>query len=231
MEPITAPYYPTTPPATGSYRRPEARKRFSLAGQPTMMRNAMNRSSFVLFFVTGCATAVPASTPSASTGAANADRPAPGSPPPAARAADVESIDAIIAAIYGIISGPSQKPRDWTRFRSLFVPDARLMPTGTGATGGRLRSLTVEEYISNFDRFLAKDPDGFFESEVARKVDRFDRIAHVFSTYEARKAPDREPFARGINSIQLFHDDQRWWVVTIYWAAERPEAEIPPRYR
>ena len=38
---------------------------------------------------------------------------------------DVESIDAIIAAAYDVISGPAGQKRDWNRERSLFYPGAR----------------------------------------------------------------------------------------------------------
>ena len=46
--------------------------------------------------------------------------------------------------------------------------------------------------------------DGFFEQEIARKVEAFGDFAHVWSTYEGRRTPaDEKPFLRGINSIQL----------------------------
>jgi hypothetical protein len=67
---------------------------------------------------------------------------------PAPAAADVASIDAIIAAVYDVISGPAGKKCDWDRMRSLFVPGARLIPTGPRPTGGYgSRVLTVDEYI------------------------------------------------------------------------------------
>src|SRR5882757_7954421 len=55
---------------------------------------------------------------------------------PAANPADVASIDSIIAAVYDVISGPAGKKRDWDRMRSLFVPGARLIPTGPRKAGG-----------------------------------------------------------------------------------------------
>ena len=47
-------------------------------------------------------------------------------PPPPAKPADVASPDAILAATYDVISGPATQKRDWDRFRSLFIPGARL---------------------------------------------------------------------------------------------------------
>ena len=45
-----------------------------------------------------------------------------------AKPEDVSSIEAIAAAVYDVISGHAGKARGWDRFRSLFVPDERLMP-------------------------------------------------------------------------------------------------------
>ena len=73
--------------------------------------------------------------------------------------------------------------------------------------------------------------NGFFEHEIGRSIDRFGAIAQVFSAYESkRSASDAKPFARGINSIQLFDDGTRWYVVTIYWDSERPGNPIPEKY-
>jgi hypothetical protein len=35
---------------------------------------------------------------------------------------------------------------------------------------------------------------------------------------------------RGINSIQLFNDGTRWWVVNIFWDSERQGLTIPDKY-
>jgi len=72
---------------------------------------------------------------------------------------------------------------------------------------------------------------GFYEKEIARRTEQFGRIAHVWSIYESRQNPgDPEPFMRGINSIQLFCDGSRWWIVSIYWQQESPEYPIPEKY-
>jgi hypothetical protein len=148
----------------------------------------------------------------------------------AARAQDVESIDAIIAVLYGVISGPAGKARDWDRFNSLFVPGARLIPTGvTPANVVRHRVMTPEDYATTSGRML--EERGFFEREIGRTTERFGSIAHVFSAYDSKwTAADPEPFARGINSIQLLHDGTRWWIVTIFWDSERAGTPIPERY-
>ena len=147
--------------------------------------------------------------------------------------ADVESIDAIIAATYDVISGPACKPRDWERERSLFYPGARLMPTATVAGRNDVelapQILDVDGYIARVEPLFEKS--GFYETEIARRVESFGSIAHVWSTYESRRDPsDPEPFMRGINSIQLFNDGKRWWVLSIYWQHESRQHPLPEKY-
>lgn len=150
--------------------------------------------------------------------------------PPSANPADVSSPDAILAALYDVISGPAEKPRDWNRFRSLFLSGARLVPTGTNPQGGeRARSISPDDYAAGAETYFKKN--GFFEKEVARKADRFGGIMQVFSTYESRHAAaDAQPFARGINSIQLFFDGKRWWIVSIFWQEENQANPLPKEF-
>lgn len=158
-----------------------------------------------------------------------AGRPASAQESPAARAQDVESIDAIIGALYDVISGPAGQARDWPRFHSLFVPGARLIPTAVRENEVRHRVMTPAEYVAGSGPIL--EERGFFEREIGRTTERFGNIAHVFSAYDSKHTPDDpEPFARGINSIQLLHDGTRWWVVTIFWDSERAGNPIPPAY-
>ncbi len=139
-------------------------------------------------------------------------------------------MDAVLAALYDVISGPAGQKRDWNRMRSLFVPGARLIPAG-GPAGQPVtaRMWSVEDYIERAGPRLEKD--GFFEREIGRSVDTFGHITQVFSAYDSKRSlGDAQPFARGINSIQLLHDGTRWWVVNVYWDSERPENPIPPKY-
>jgi len=150
---------------------------------------------------------------------------------PAAQPEDVESIDAIITTLYAVISGPRGELRDWDRFRSLFVPQAHLIPSSLSEGGD------VEHNFQTPDQFADRagpnfEAAGFFETETARTTERFGHIAHAFSTYDSRRnETDVEPFARGINSIQLLHNGERWHIVNVFWTAERPDLPLPDRYK
>ncbi|GAB5527925.1 MAG: hypothetical protein Roseis2KO_57970 [Roseivirga sp.] len=147
-----------------------------------------------------------------------------------AKTEDVESVDAIITALYDVISGPAGEKRDWDRMKSLFIPEGRLIPTfkqPDGKVGYRWWS--IQEYIDQAGAGLEKN--GFFEVEIARKQENYGTVVHLFSTYESRRnADDEKPFARGINSIQLMYDSERWWIVSVFWRGESPDNKIPDTY-
>ena len=150
---------------------------------------------------------------------------------PEADPADVESVDAIMTAVYDVISGPAGEQRDWERFRSLFRPEARLIPIGRPAEDAPVQPFywSVDHYVNNVGPRL--EESGFFEVEINRVEERYGHLAHIFSTYESRRtAEDEQPFARGINSFQLMHDGSRWWVVNIFWQSESPAFPIPEEY-
>lgn len=151
------------------------------------------------------------------------------SPTQAQSSADTESVDAIITALYETISGPAGQERQWDRFRSLLAPGAQLIPIAVTPDTTYAAFRSAEDYIKMANPYFLKN--GFFEVEIARKSEQFGTILHAFSTYESRnKADDPEPFARGINSIQLMHDGDRWWIINIMWDSERPGLTIPDTY-
>ena len=171
-------------------------------------------------------TTQPTPTPQPSPTMNNANKPVI----PPANPSDVATLDAILAAVYDSISGAKGKARNWDRFRSLFVPGARLIPTFKNRAGDFVtRVLTPDEFVESSGKFM--EEQGFFEHGIANHVEQFANIAHAFSVYEGRHdTTDAKPFVRGINSIQLMNDGKRWWVVTIFWQAEDAANPLPQKY-
>ena len=146
---------------------------------------------------------------------------------PVAKAADGDSIESAVRAIYEAISGPAGN-RDWARFRSLFASGARLISMRVAAGATTPVVMTVEDYITRAGANFEKN--AFYETEAAKRTETFGSIAHVFSTYESRRAPAEKPFSRGINSFQLVKDGKEWKVMTILWDSEREGNPLPEKY-
>jgi hypothetical protein len=152
---------------------------------------------------------------------------APTMPPPA-EPADVGSIDTIVSAYYDSISAPSGAPRNWDRFRSLFIPEGRLIAAEPrGALPAAVFS--PDQFVRLNAVYFEKG--GYVEHDIFRRIETYGNTAHIFSTYETRRAiEDAEPYSRGINSIQLVNDGARWWIVSVMWDFERPDNPIPAQY-
>jgi hypothetical protein len=180
----------------------------------------------------------------------SATTPKPATPPPLPRSiaskpewpaaknpGDVDTVEHLMASLYDVISGPAGKPRDWDRFRSLFLPDGRLgvvLPEAAAdkdhpARKGDAVFLTPDMYVERDDPYFKTH--GFFERSVANRVEEFGNLVAVWSTYESRNAADdAKPFTRGINSLQIVHAQGRYWIASILWDDERSGLTLPDKY-
>lgn len=177
----------------------------------------------------------------ASASAQKTDSPTPQMPPdlpmytpadlaakvPAPKPDEVKSIEAIVSAAYAAISGPAG-PRDWNRFRSLFLPQARFTQVGESPDGAKfVISWNVDEFVRDAGLIFAKDP--FYENAIVNKPESYGGMTQVLSSYESKRAPDGKPFERGVNSFQVLNDGKRWWIVSIFWDSERPDNPLPAK--
>ena len=135
--------------------------------------------------------------------------------------ADHEAIGAVVDEMYAMISGPAG-PRDWSRQAKCFLPEARQVRTWVDEQGRpQMKSMSLDDYSRDTTPFFVANP--FYEVETSRRIDQFGNMAHVWSGYEARRAPDdAEPERRGINTIQLFnHPELGWRIIHMIWDNER----------
>lgn len=142
---------------------------------------------------------------------------------------DAAAIDALIATLYATVSGPAGARRDWQALARLHAPGARLHLTRADAEGRlAVRSLDFAGFVAEHEaRFAAR---GFHEREIAREVAGFGGVRHVWSTFEARREPgDAQPYARGVNSLQLVRTAEGWRLVSATWDFERPGLPLPAR--
>ena len=140
---------------------------------------------------------------------------------------DLAAIGAAVDEMYAMISGPAG-PRDWSRQANCFHSQARQIRTWVDGDGKpAMKIMSLDEYARDTTPFFAAN--AFHEIEVSRRIDLFGNIAHVWSGYEARNAPDdAEPERRGINSIQLVRDPERGWrIMSMIWDNEREGVTVP----
>jgi len=140
---------------------------------------------------------------------------------------DVKTVDAIMSAVYDVISGTADEPRNWDRFHYLFTEDAKLIPTGKQEDGTvSYRYWTPKQY----EEMFTANRSAFFERELLRKTEAYGLIVHVFSTYETKLEKDGPVTNRGINSFQLLKGNDRYYIMNIFWSAESDGFPLPDKY-
>jgi hypothetical protein len=135
-------------------------------------------------------------------------------------------LDTLIHAMYESICFARGGRPDWARVGEIFAPGARLVRI-------------TDDGVFEFDlRAYRRDLEGmidsgamteFWEGELWRETREFGELAHVLSAYETRRSRDGEILGRGVNSIQLFRRDGRWWVSALLWRREGKHVTIPDR--
>lgn len=123
---------------------------------------------------------------------------------------DVDTIDNLMEAYYDVISGPAGGVSDADRDRCLHHPNAWVAIAYEDGEGTpRTNVMSLDDYHGN----NAPRSEGFYEWETDRDIQVSGNMTHVWSSYATARTPDGEPFATGVNSITLFHDGERWWIM------------------
>jgi hypothetical protein len=175
------------------------------------------RASSALLLLAACATP---GTPTT--------RPAKGPTPVetvAPRAEDVGSVEGVLRAFYEVTNVAPGAPRQWARDRTLYVPWIRFVALGPGTTGRpEVTVWTHDEFVAASDPLFEK---GFIERELHRVTRRYGNMVHVDSTYETLAGIGSPVRGRGVNSLDLYFDGQRWWVASVVWQSEDAAHPIP----
>lgn len=142
---------------------------------------------------------------------------------------DVQSIESIMKALTEVISGPGDQARDWERFKYLFTKDAKLIPTQKEENGNVTYAYwTPKQYQEMFVK--NRSGQDFYEQELFRVTEEYGNIAHCFSTYSVKIEKDGPVSRRGINSIQLLKDKDRWYIMNVFWTNETIDEPLPDKY-
>ncbi len=144
---------------------------------------------------------------------------------PALAAATDASPDATVAALWQGLSHPAGVAADVATLERIFHPEALVI-------GGRYRdgkpifsSMKASDFVA---AQRAPRPKGFYECEVARQTKQYDRFATVYSVVESRTEQDApEADFVGVNSIQLYRQDDGWKIVSLYYHVEKPGVPAP----
>ncbi len=139
---------------------------------------------------------------------------------------DAETIDALIKATYEVVSGEKGENRQWERDRFLHHPQA--IYSFPDIETNQQIIMSVSEFHTETDSMVLQT--AFFETEINREVRVFGNVAQVWSTYETRLEKNGPVMRRGINSIQLFYSENRWYILSWAFDRETERNKIPASF-
>jgi hypothetical protein len=142
---------------------------------------------------------------------------------------NVSTLNGIMRAYYDVVSVKKGEKVSYERDSLIHYPNVNVGWVGINKSNKTVfKYVGLKEYHRLSDPYLEKN--GFYEKEISRKVEQFGGIYHVWSTYESRDTPGGKINERGINSIELFFDGTRFWILGWFFDAERKGNPIPALY-
>jgi hypothetical protein len=135
----------------------------------------------------------------------------------------MNDLDEVIGAMYqSVCYEPGGHP-DWKLEDEIFAPGARLVRINDEG----VFEFDRESYRTNLESMIATGAlPSFWEGELWRETRLFGDMAHVLSGYESRPTRSGPLLNRGVNSIQLFRRNGRWWISAMIWRREGRDVHI-----
>ena len=129
----------------------------------------------------------------------------------------MDDLDSVIAEMYDQVCFEKGQRPDWKRQAQILAPGARMVRINDSG----VFEFDQESYRVNFEAMIdSGEMPSFWEGELWRETRQFGDMAHVLSAYETRRSRGGEVMNRGVNSIQLFRRDGRWWISAMIWRRE-----------
>jgi hypothetical protein len=138
----------------------------------------------------------------------------------------MSDLDDIIASMYASVCWEAGGRPDWKRKEEIFASGARMVRI----TDEGVFEFDNDSYKANLEAMIdSGELRSFWEGEIWRETQQFGDLAHVLSAYETRSSQHGDILNRGVNSIQLFRRDGRWWISAMAWRREGKGVRIPDR--
>jgi hypothetical protein len=151
--------------------------------------------------------------------------------PSPAPADQVRAIEETIGELYHSFNFDAGGEAEWELLRSLLIDGAAfVVPVGEDQSP---RAIRTDEFIDGFRAWILATPErenGFHERVVHVRIDVFGKVAHAFVVFEGFVPGDSKTKTRGLDSIQLVLDGERWRVVSFMTQYASAESPIPERF-
>ncbi|WP_439880668.1 hypothetical protein ACSX1A_16115 [Pontibacter sp. MBLB2868] len=130
----------------------------------------------------------------------------------------MQELDQLTKDLYNSVCFKKGEKPDLKKLESLFFGAGKLINN----SGNEPKEYTVQQFREDVMQQISEGAfEAFHEKEVASKTELFGKVAHRFSTYEARfDEADEAPIAVGVNCIQFIKAGDKWLISAMAWDDE-----------
>ena len=141
---------------------------------------------------------------------------------------ELQAIDKVTDKLYSCICFKEGTKPNLDKLKTLFIPDGKLINNNDKNPV----IVSVDQFVKAVNQELSSGTlKSFYEAEISNRTEVFGKIAHRFSTYEAKfDLNASEPFCLGINSIQFIKINHSWLVSSMVWNDQIEDRKIPEKY-
>jgi hypothetical protein len=130
-----------------------------------------------------------------------------------------------VAALWRALSNEPGKAADIRTLGRLFHPTAVVFGTRKKDDKPELNAIPATQFVASQ---AGVSEQGFHECEISRSVQRYERLAVIYSVVESRSRKDSpQPEFTGVNSIQLYLENGSWKILSLYYHVEETSAPVP----
>ncbi|MFD0726785.1 nuclear transport factor 2 family protein [Lysobacter brunescens] len=130
-----------------------------------------------------------------------------------------------MSSLWRAMSHEAGAAADVVTLRGIFHADAVIFGSRVREGHPSLRRSSAGDFLKALEPV---GEAGFHECEIARDIETYDRFATVYSVVESRTdASAKTPDFTGVNSLQLYRDDDGWKIVSLYYHVGPAGLSIP----
>ena len=146
-------------------------------------------------------------------------------------ASEQSGIETSLNELYESFNFDAGGEADWERLRSLLIEGAVFVAP---VSASRAPAAEGEaEFIEGFRAWIRASPqreNGFHERVLHRRIERFGTVAHAWVLFEGFVPGEERAVTRGLDSVQLVLDGDRWKVASFTTQFESEDLRVPTRF-
>ena len=133
--------------------------------------------------------------------------------------------EAAVSTLWSALSNDPGASADLAALKRIFHEDAVIFGGRYQAGVPVVRRSTAGDFLKSYERAGEK---GFYECEVSRVIQTYDRFAVAYSVVESRtNKTAATPDFVGVNSVQLYKVGEQWQILSLYYHVEKQGLPIP----